>query len=80
MIEYLVCCFVGSFIGMIVMALISAGKYDDQQRYLQRRDSGKRKTVKKKIANYEWQRRNGTDRISTRRERENITNEKFEKG
>ncbi|MFR3686566.1 MAG: hypothetical protein ACLTXM_16205 [Enterococcus sp.] len=33
MFGYIICCFVSGFIAMVVIALISAGKYDDQQKY-----------------------------------------------
>lgn len=58
MIGYLVCCFVGGFIGMIVMALVSAGKYDDQQRYFSKERQKweeENQKLKRKVANYEWQ-------------------------
>ncbi|MFR3684209.1 MAG: DUF3789 domain-containing protein [Enterococcus sp.] len=83
MIEYLVCCFVGSFIGMIVMALISAGKYDDQQRYFakeRQKWEEENQKLKRKIANYEWQQRQ-TELIAYQlgRERENITRREVRK-
>lgn len=57
MIGYLVCCFVGSFVGMIIMALVSAGKYDDQQRYFAKERKKwveENQRLKRKNANYEW--------------------------